>query len=234
MTETQGTVLITGTSSGFGAHVAQAFARAGYAVVVQGRDEARLRAVQDGILKKGKGRCSMVIADLTTEDGQDAVRAALRREHVGIVVNNAAINPELQRGAAALDVGDRSAIIATNTTAAIALCYAAFEHFTAGNGGTIVNINSVAGLRGSSHEPLYAASKFGLRGFSESVKEKWLQRGVKMIDVYAGALAAGMSSARPDVKDLIDPQELAVLLVGLCATKSFFVKELNVRRTTIT
>jgi short-subunit dehydrogenase len=129
------------------------------------------------------------------------------------------------------DMNDIEAVISTNASSAIALCYSAFAHFTTNGSGTIMNINSVAGLRGSSHEPLYAASKFGLRGFSESVKDAWLKQGVRMIDVYSGAMATGMSSKRSDVSNLMDPKELASFLVGLCETDSFFVRELNVYKT---
>jgi short-subunit dehydrogenase len=227
------TVLITGASSGLGTYLAHAFARAGYDIVLHGRNEKRVRAMQEEILKKEKIQCPIVIADLRDVKGVDTVKAALREHAVDVLINNAGVNPESGRGGAMNDIKDIDAVIGTNTSCAIALCYAAFENFSTRGGGVIMNINSVAGLRGSPREALYAASKFGLRGFSESVKEEWLARGVKMIDAYPGAIATGMSSQRADIRDLIDPRELAEFLVGLCATKSFFVKELNVRRSVV-
>src|SRR3989338_4795596 len=113
----------------------------------------------------------------------------------------------------------------------VALWLNAFEYFRTKGGGTIININSMAGLVGSNHEPLYAASKFGLRGFSESVKGEWIKHGVRMIDVHSGAIGTGMSAKRADLKSLIDPKELAEFIVGLCQTDSFFVREFNVQRT---
>jgi short-subunit dehydrogenase len=226
------TVLITGASSGFGACLARAFAHAGHAVILHGRDEKRLNAVRDEILKKEKIECPMIIADLQNSDGLDAIKKLFHVRNVDVLINNAAVNPELGRGSATIDVNDVDAIVSTNTSSAIKLCYNAFESFR-GRGGIIINISSVAGLRGSSREPIYAASKFGLRGFSESVKEEWLKEGIKMIDVYPGALSTGMSAQRPDAKDLIDPQEFAEFVVGLCKTKSFFAKEINIRRTKI-
>lgn len=225
------TVLITGASSGFGTHLARAFAHAGYAVVLHGRDEKKLHTIQEAISGEESVRCTTIAADLQTADGLDAVRSVLGTRGVNVLINNAAINPELGGGSTTGDLKEIDAIVSTNTSSAIALCYGAFEHLTANGGGIIININSVAGLRGSSHEPVYAASKFGLRGFSESVKDAWLKQGVRMIDVYSGAMAAGMSSKRPDVNALMDPQELATFLVGLCKTDSFFVRELNVYKT---
>lgn len=228
---TKKTVLITGSSSGFGAHLARAFARAGHAVVLHGRDEEKLRAVEDKISTKEDARCATIVADLRNVEGLAAVLSALRTQNVDVLINNAGINPETHRRGTPSDMNDIDAIVSTNTSSAIALCFGAFAHFTSRGGGDIININSSSGLVGSSYEPVYAASKFGLRGFSESVKEAWLKQGVRMIDVYPGAIATGTSLWRPNFHDLIDPQELAEFLVGLCATKSFFVKELNVRRT---
>lgn len=228
----QKTVLVTGASSGFGTFLARAFARAGYVVVLHGRDAKRLSAVRDEIVRAEKAECPVIIADLRSADGLATVKKAFQEWNVDVLINNAAVNPQLEWGAVS-DVEKIDAVVSTNISAAIALCYAAFSHFAARGGGAIVNINSVAGLRGSSREAVYAASKFGLRGFSESVKEEWLKHGVRMIDVYPGAMAAGMSGKRPDAQKLIDPGELAGLLVYLCGTKSFYVQSLAVRRTIV-
>lgn len=214
------TVLITGVTSGFGTYLAKAFAHAGYEVVLHGRDGKKLQAVKDEIFKKEKVQCATVTADLRKTKELDVVVSAITTRNINILINNAAI----------ID-GDINDVFSTNATSAITLCQEAFKHFTSKNGGTIININSVAGLKGSEREVLYAASKFALRGFSESVKESWLKQGVKMIDVYSGAIATGMSSGRPDVAGLINPQELADFIIGLCGTRSFFVRELNVQKT---
>jgi len=214
-------------------YLAYAFARSGHDIVLHGRDEKKLKALQEEILKKEKVQCTIVVADLGNVEELGAIRTALTAENVDILINNAAVNPELDRGSAMTDAKEIDAVMKVNAASPIALCYAAFEHFKTVGGGIIMNINSVAGLRGSSHETLYAASKFGLRGFSESVKEDWLKEGVRMIDVYPGALGTGMSAKRADVQKLIDPEEFAEFLVELCRTNSFFIKELNVRRTAL-
>jgi NADP-dependent 3-hydroxy acid dehydrogenase YdfG len=229
MADISKTVLITGASGGFGAYLSQAFAKSGYAVVLHGRDEAKLKNLSREI----GAQSSIVLADLRRKEGIDAVISVLREKNVDVLVNNAAVNPELKNGAPINDFEDIDDVAEANMSSVIALCYAAFSLCAPKNDGIIVNINSVAGLRGSSHEAMYAASKFGLRGFSESVKEDWLKQGVKMIDVYPGAIGAGMSGGRPDVRKLIDPQELAEFLVSLCSPRSFFVKELNIRRTAV-
>lgn len=225
------TALITGASAGFGTYLAFAFAHAGFNVVIHGRDEKKLLAVADQISKKENVRCATIAADLLTAKGLDAVLAALHAQNVDVLVNNAGINPETHRRGTPSDIKDISDVLFTNTAAPIALCFGAFADFASRGGGAIINIISSAALIGSHHEPVYAASKSGLRGFSESVKAAWLKQGVRMTDIYPDALATGFASKRPNFSDLTDPRELADLVVGLCDTNSFFVRELAVQRT---
>lgn len=224
------TVLITGATSGFGRHLAQAFLRAGFAVVAHGRDRKKLQALHDTVPKNKSKHFSIVRANLQEAKGLGVLRKVFREKNVEILINNAAVNPELLSGSQSLNMGEVRTIFLVNSVAAVILCLSAYEYFTKQDGGIVININSVAGLRGSSHEPVYAASKFGLRGFSESVKDAWWKKGIKMIDIYSGAIATGMSSKRSDVDELIDPQELAEFLVGLCKTGSFFAREINVQK----
>jgi D-glycero-beta-D-manno-heptose 1-phosphate adenylyltransferase len=230
MNASKRTVAITGASSGLGASMAHGFAAAGFDLVLCGRDGARLDGVGDAIRTRTTSCCELLSVDLRTPAGLGAFVEALEAHGVDIVVNNAAINPELARRENLSSLSEVSDVIATNTSTAIAVAQSAFKHLDILGGGMIVNVNSVAGLRGSAHEPVYAASKFGLRGFSESVKDAWFKCGVRMIDVYAGAIATGMSARRSDIADLIDPEELATFIVRLCDTRSFVAREINIQK----
>jgi len=230
ITASKRSVVITGASSGFGAAMAKAFAAANFDLVLCGRDITRLSRLSEGLRAERAGDCEILSADLQTPDGLATFAEGLKTHDAGTVINNAAVNPELTKSGTRFDLPSVSEIISVNTSTSIAIAAAAFDHLASRGGGTIINMNSAAGLRGSSHEPIYAASKFGLRGFSESVKDAWYARGVRMIDVYAGAIATGMSSARADLADLIDPNELSTFIVNVCTTGSFVVRELNVQK----
>jgi NADP-dependent 3-hydroxy acid dehydrogenase YdfG len=216
-------VAITGASSGLGAAMAQAFGAAGYRLFLCGRNEERLAIVS------GKTPAIAALLPFDLCDEPNTFAEIMRLNDIDTVVNNAAVNPELKWGphSPAADVG---AIIATNTTAAIEVALCAFDHLAVRGGGTIININSVAGLRGSANEPVYAASKFGLRGFSESVKDAWNAKGIRLIDIYAGAINTGMSAGRSDVDSLIDAAELAEFIVHICDTHSFVAREINIQK----
>jgi 3-oxoacyl-[acyl-carrier protein] reductase len=81
--------LVTGSSSGLGEAIVKLLAAEGVAVVVHGRNESRANAVAETI-RAGGGSAEVVIGDLTTDAGADAVAvAALARRPLDILVNNA-------------------------------------------------------------------------------------------------------------------------------------------------
>src|SRR5262245_32416196 len=82
--------LITGSSSGIGASIAETLAREGATVIIHGRNDERTRRVADGINKKG-GKAFAVVGDLSKEAGagmvvEESLKAAGR---IDILVNNA-------------------------------------------------------------------------------------------------------------------------------------------------
>ncbi len=222
--------LVTGASSGFGTYVARAFSKAGFDVVITGRNGERLDEVHKEIISKS-GTSIKVVADVLTPEGQAAIKNIFSTQAVDVLVNCASIHLELVQGKPLVDIEAISKTLLTNTASTIALCTDAYEQMAVRGSGTIINVNSAAGLKGNYGEAVYTASKFGLRGYSEAVKDTWLKRGVKMIDVYSGAIATGMSVSRADVKVLMDPVELADFIVSLCATNTFYVRDVSVQRT---
>src|SRR5260221_14081836 len=81
--------LVTGSCSGLGKAIAKMLAQEGAAVVIHGRDEARASAVGREIRDQG-GRASVVLGDLSSDAGADAVASsALKDGQVDILVNNA-------------------------------------------------------------------------------------------------------------------------------------------------
>jgi len=82
-------VLVTGGASGIGAMIASGFVGAGAEVIIASRKEESLRELTDEL--SASGRCSYVVADLSTEDGCRALGAAVaeRWDTLDVLVNNA-------------------------------------------------------------------------------------------------------------------------------------------------
>ena len=97
-----------------------------------------------------------------------------------------------------------------------------FEYFKRKGNGTIVNINSYYGIYPDQKDPFYAAAKYGLRGYAESISSEAYKNKIKIINIYPRAISTGINKNRLDKKKLMDPNETAKLVVYLCKTKSFY------------
>lgn len=100
------------------------------------------------------------------------------------------------------------------------------KYFKGNGGGTIINVNSIAGLFPDAKDPDYAASKHGLKGYIDSVSYDAYLNHVKIINLYPRAIATGMSSGRSNFSDLINPEELANFCISLLSTNSFYASSI--------
>lgn len=106
----------------------------------------------------------------------------------------------------------------------------AIKYFESVGGGIIINVNSSKGLVPDIDFPEYAAAKYGLRGYSESVKFEAYKKGIHIIDLYPGAINVGMAAYRDDIDKLMDAKELSDFIVKMCATKTFVVSTIHFNR----
>ena len=106
----------------------------------------------------------------------------------------------------------------------------AISYFYDRGGGKIINVNSSKGLVADVDCPEYAMAKWGLRGYSESVKFGAYKNGINIIDIYPGAINIGMGAHRDDTDELIDAKELSEFIVTMCETKKFIVSTIHFNR----
>lgn len=105
------------------------------------------------------------------------------------------------------------------------------EFFKKKQNGIIININSYYGFHPDIKDPDYASAKYGLRGYVESVSGEAFKNNIRIINVYPRAIATGLNEGREDIKNLMDPDETAKLIVDLCKTKSFYCSTIIMDRT---
>ena len=151
------TAMVTGASSGFGAHFAYVLASAGAQVVVAARRMASLEGLVGKIIEAG-GRASAVQLDVTNTDSIAAAFSA--SPPIDILVNNAGVTatkPVLEQEAV-----DYDHVVGTNLRGAFLVATAAARTMRAHGGGSIVNIASVLGLRQGGSVSTYAISKAGV------------------------------------------------------------------------
>lgn len=176
--------VITGASSGIGEATARALAADGHRVALLARRLARIQALADEL-----GDAAVAIqADVTD---RDSVLAAARRvqDELGgadVLVNNAGA---MLLGPFSAELSeDYRRMIETNLLGAITATEVFLDQLLASEGGDLVNLSSVAGRTARPGNAVYAATKWGLNGWSESLRQQ-LQPDVRVIVVEPGAVA---------------------------------------------
>lgn len=175
------TALVTGASSGLGAHFAGLLAGHGVKVVAAARRLDRVEALCETIRDAG-GQAEAMQMDVADAG---SVAAALKGRSFDIVINNAGTT----LSASALDHGvdDIDRIIDTNLKGAFHVARVAAAAMAAhGNGGAIVNVASILGMRVAGHVAAYAASKGGLVQLSRALALEWARH-----DIRVNALCPG-------------------------------------------
>ena len=201
-------VLVTGESGGIGDATARALAARGASVIVTGRRVERLEALAGEIV----GRA--IAMDLSESDGPERLVAAAG--HVDVLVANAALS---QAGEiTALTPAEFDQVLDVNLRAPLMLARLLAEPMTARRSGHIVFVSSLQGKSASPLSALYTATKFGLRGFSLSLRLDLADHGVGVSCVSpgfvgeAGMFAESGAPLPPGVR-LIRPEAVAAAIV---------------------
>jgi NAD(P)-dependent dehydrogenase (short-subunit alcohol dehydrogenase family) len=163
-------VVITGASSGIGRATAHALAENGASVVLAARSEQSLRETADECEAAG-GRALAVPTDVTDKEAvQDLARqAADHFARIDVWVNNAGV---MAYGYFE-QIPDETyrQVIETNLFGAINGARAALPYFREQRSGVLINVSSLWGRMFSPYVSAYTTSKFGVRTFSESLRE---------------------------------------------------------------
>jgi short-subunit dehydrogenase len=180
-------VLVTGASSGIGAGLAEAFARAGASVGICARRADRLDEVAERCRAHGHPVHQWVgdLADPARVD-QLADEATAAMGGVDVLVNNAGI-PK-RRHVRALDMATVEQVTRINYLTPVQLTLALLPGMVERGSGRIINISSVAATLSSPGESAYSASKSALAVFSEAMAVDLWDTGVRVLVVYPGVV----------------------------------------------
>ena len=218
--------LVTGASSGIGRAAAEALGRHGAEVVVHGRDAARGSAVVDTITAEG-GKARFVAADLTDPHQLDDLADQART--VDVLVNNAGFS--WFGPTAELDVATFDRLFAANVRAPYFLVAALAPQMAARNGGSIVNIASMAGQIGLAGSAAYGATKATLASMTRSWAAEFSPAGVRVNAIAAGpVLTGGAAPARIEALGATtllarpaQPGEIASVIAFLASPKASYI-----------
>jgi short-subunit dehydrogenase len=181
-------ILITGASSGIGAATARLFAREGYRVALAARRIDRLEEITSEIQAHG-GQALALAVDVTGLPAVNQMVETVIKEwgQIDVLLNNAGLG-RMGWLEALIPEEDILPQLATNLTGAILVSRAVLPHMITRRKGHILNMGSIAALVASPTYSIYAASKFGLRGFSEALRREVGIYGIHVSMVYPGAV----------------------------------------------
>lgn len=222
------TVLITGASRGLGRSLALKFASNSYNLILNARDEKRLSALREEILKSNVN-CHLVVGDITDEQTIKNLAQCAEKVGLDILINNAGMYHCKPIDETSPD--EIKEVLNLNLVAPILLTQRIFRYFKKKSGGLIININSLAGKNYSKDESVYCASKHGLKGFMGAFQFEALHYNVPIISIFLGAMDTDMTTQRKDKSKFIKTEEVAEFIYNLSHNyKSMRVSEIDILR----
>lgn len=225
MTDFSGkTVIVTGGTKGVGRGIAAAFVDAGAHVIICGR-----RAPE-----KPLPGTLFVAADIRAEEGINALLDAAKASgRLDVLVNNAGGSPPAD--AATASPRFTESILKLNLIAPLNMMQASYE-MLAQDGGSIVNIASISGVRASPGTMAYGAAKAGLLNATKSLGQEWAGANIRVNAIIAGLIQteaaddhyggpAGIAriAAELPMGRMASPQDIANAVLWLASDKAAYV-----------
>lgn len=226
MTEKRSGVWITGASSGIGRAAAKEFAKVGCNVFVSARRVTELERLKKELAKEklsiGLHPCNIASA---ANVGQ-VVKKITSLHKLNCLVNNAGITSF--KYAVDNSVQEINDVINTNLLGSIYAIKYVIPYMISDGGGTIINIISSAAKKIFTASSAYTASKMGLLGYTNVLREEVRKHNIRIINIYPGATETPMWSqeVRKENSDrMMTSEEIARLIVWAYLQEGNMVSE---------
>ncbi len=192
MSKDKSGVWITGASSGIGRAAAIEFAKTGAKVFASGRRAAELERINTE-LDNDQISVEVFPCNVASSTNVDqTVKKILANSKIDCLINNAGITSfKLAEENSINEIND---IINTNLLGSIYSIKAVLPQMISNRSGTIINILSVVTKKTFTNSSVYAASKMGLLGYTNALREEVRKHNIKVINVIPGATATTMWS----------------------------------------
>lgn len=209
------TILITGASDGIGKSISTKLSEKKERLLLFGRDEAKLQAVKNTCEANGS-QVEIFAFDLNDNgQRQTIVDGIISKQKIDVLINNAGVWHKL---------GDLTSLteetvintINTNLTSQILLTRQLLGQMRSREGTAVINIVSKSGIVAQAGQTVYTASKFGMKGFTDVLREDTKSEPVRVAGVYQAGTRTDLFAKAGDDFDiarLTEPDDLADIII---------------------
>ncbi len=227
MTDSQKSgIWITGASSGIGRSAALEFARIGAHVFASARRITELQRLNSE-LRDEKLSVEIFPCNIASSANVDqTVKKIISAHPINCLINNAGITSF--KKAESNSIQEINDIINTNLLGSIYAVKYVLPHMIEQGGGTLINILSIVTKKVFTNSSVYAASKMGLLGYTDSLREEVRKHNIRIINVIPGATETPMWSneiRKENSGKMMSCEDIARLLVWLYLQKGNMVTE---------
>ena len=225
--------VVTGAAQGIGLATALKFAREGATVVVCDVKPAAVDAAVAACLDLGVAALGCVV-DVTQREQVDAMVATVHERfgRIDVLVNNAGITKDARLQKMTLEQFD--AVIDVNLRGVFHCAQAVVDGMVAQGSGVILNASSVVGIYGNFGQTNYAASKFGVIGFTKTWSRELGPKGIRVNAVAPGFVETPILATVPEkvlahmreqvpLRRLAQPEEIANVYAFLASDEASYV-----------
>ncbi len=186
--------LITGASRGLGRAMALELGSAGAALILVGRDRAKLDETASQAAARG-AKSAVFVTDVTVEAQvlQLQEQVASRFGRVDILVNNAGMN--LRKSLVDFTLDEWHKVIDANLTSVFLVCRAFLPLMRGRGWGRILNLTSIMSHVSLPGRTAYSASKSGLLGFTRALAQELAADGITVVGISPGPFATELNTA---------------------------------------
>ena len=190
-------VFITGSTSGIGLAIAEAYAKNGDNVLISGRRTELLDTVQSQLMEQYGVRVETLVLDVQNRDDvMSKVPAAIESfGGIDILVNNAGLAQGLDPFQDS-DIDDAVTMIDTNVKGLLYVTKAVLPFFISKNEGHIVNMGSTAGIYAYPGGAVYCATKAAVKNLSDGIRMYTIATDIKVTTIQPGIVETPFSEVR--------------------------------------
>ena len=215
-------ILITGASKGIGLVIAQELVKNDYTVVGLARDFSNTNLKHKNF--------ETIEVDLSDLDGLPAFLKSLVKDHgdIGGLILNA--GKGLMGNLEQYSYSQMRELINLNLLSATYVVKAFISNFRKAKSGDIIFISSTSGLRGHGRAPMYCASKFGLRGFAQSMREDCIGDNIRVCTINPGVVKTPFFddlyfTYGDEKENYVEPEDIAITVKMVLEMRSSTVME---------